>query len=170
MYAIRSYYVSSGAADIFGATGGVMEAAIRTVYEVITERELPFENLHVKPVMGLEGIKEAELLIERAATEWSMLEGKTLKVAVASGLSNAKWLMQQVKEGNSPYHFIEIMCCPGGCISGGGQPRPTTDIVRQKRMEAVITSYSIHYTKLYECDQHVMTTPCCFKKRTNIHN
>jgi NADH-quinone oxidoreductase subunit G/NADP-reducing hydrogenase subunit HndD len=129
--------LSSGAADIFGATGGVMEAAIRTVFEVVTGRELPFENLHVKPIMGLSGIKEGELLIEKAVEEWKALEGVTVKVAVASGLSNAAILLQQIKDGTSPYHFIEIMCCPGGCISGGGQPRPTTQEIRQKRIDAI---------------------------------
>ncbi|MFZ7134266.1 MAG: NADH-dependent [FeFe] hydrogenase, group A6 [Eubacteriales bacterium] len=129
--------LSSGAADIFGTTGGVMEAAIRTVFEIITGNELPFDNLHVKPIMGLSGIKEGELFIENAVDDWKALEGVTVKVAVASGLSNDKILLQQIKEGTSPYHFIEIMCCPGGCISGGGQPRPTTEEVRIKRMEAI---------------------------------
>ena len=129
--------LSSGAADIFGATGGVMEAAIRTVFEIITGSELPFDNLHVEPIMGLSGIKEGELMVEKATDEWKTLEGVTVKVAVASGLSNAAFLLQQIKDGTSPYHFIEIMCCPGGCISGGGQPRPTTQEIRQKRIDAI---------------------------------
>jgi len=129
--------LSSGAADIFGTTGGVMEAAIRTVYEVVTGDELPFENLHVAPIVGFEGIKTADLLISKTTDDWKALEGQTIKVAVASGLSNAKILLQEIKDGTSPYHFIEIMCCPNGCISGGGQPRPTTEEVRQKRMLAI---------------------------------
>lgn len=129
--------LSSGAADIFGTTGGVMEAAIRTVYEIVTGDELPFEGLHVEPIMGLEGIKTAELKIEKTVPEWKVLEGQVLKVAVASGLSNAHQLLKEIKDGKSNYHFIEIMCCPNGCISGGGQPRPTTEEVRNKRMEAI---------------------------------
>ena len=129
--------LSSGAADIFGATGGVMEAGLRTVYEEITGRELPFEKLHVNPIVGLEGIKTADILLSDLLPPWQFLEGVVLKVAVASGLANALTLLSEIKEGNSPYHFIEIMCCPNGCISGGGQPRGNTAFVRQKRMEAI---------------------------------
>lgn len=129
--------MSSGAADIFGTTGGVMEAALRTVYEVITGDELPLPNLHVKPIMGLKGIKEGEITIHKTLPEWRSLEGKTVKVAVTSGLENARILLEQIKEGKSPYQFIEVMCCPGGCISGGGQPRPTNAEIRQKRLEAI---------------------------------
>ncbi|PKM49441.1 MAG: ferredoxin [Firmicutes bacterium HGW-Firmicutes-7] len=129
--------LSSGAADIFGTTGGVMEAALRTVYEVVTGEELPFDGLHVEPIMGFDGIKAAEITITHTVPEWSILKGVTLKIAVASGLSNAQKLVKEIHEGTSPYHFIEIMCCPNGCISGGGQPRPTTDEIRLKRMEAI---------------------------------
>ncbi len=129
--------ISSGAADIFGTTGGVMEAAIRTVYEIVTGNELPFEELHIEPLIGLEGIKTVDLYIEKTIPEWSILEGETLKVAVASGLSNAKKLLEEIQDGKSEYHFIEIMACPNGCIGGGGQPRPTTDEIRNKRMEAI---------------------------------
>ncbi len=129
--------LSSGAADIFGTTGGVMEAALRTVFEVVTGEEFPFEELHVKPIMGLEGIKTAEVTLENNLPEWAHLKGKTLKVAVASGLSNAAKLLKEIESGHSPYHFIEIMCCPNGCISGGGQPRPITEEIRIKRMEAL---------------------------------
>lgn len=129
--------ISSGAADIFGTTGGVMEAALRTVYEIITGEELPFENLHVKPIMGLDGIKEGAITFDKTTEGWKSLEGQTVRVAVASGLDNARVLLEQIKEGSSPYHFIEIMCCPGGCISGGGQPRPTTEDIRLKRLEAI---------------------------------
>jgi NADP-reducing hydrogenase subunit HndD len=129
--------LSTGAADIFGTTGGVMEAALRTVYELVTGRELPFEKLHVTPIVGFEKIKEAELKIENVLDEYKFLEGVTVKVAVTSGLSGARQLMEQVAAGNSPYHFIEVMGCPGGCISGGGQPRPTNDEVRVKRLEAI---------------------------------
>jgi len=127
---------SSGAADIFANTGGVMEAALRTAYEIVTGRTLPFENLHVKPIAGLEGVKEAAIKLEGTVPEWSFLEGVTVKVAVAHGLSNARRIIERVKAGEG-YHFIEIMTCPGGCIGGGGQPRLTTDAVRLKRIEAI---------------------------------
>ncbi len=128
---------STGAADIFGVTGGVMEAALRTVYEVVTGRELPFDKLHVKPIVGLERVKEAEMTIEGTKEEYKFLEGFKLRIAVTSGLAGARILMEQVAEGSSPYHFIEVMGCPGGCISGGGQPRPTNNEIRKKRMEAI---------------------------------
>ncbi len=129
--------LSTGAADIFAATGGVMEAAIRTVYEVVTGRELPFEQLHVKPIVGLSQVKSADLKIEDPVDAYKFLDGVTVKVAVTSGLSGARKLMEQVAKGESEYHFIEVMGCPGGCISGGGQPRPTNNEIRKKRMEAI---------------------------------
>jgi len=113
---------STGAAVIFGATGGVMEAALRTAYEIVTGREVPFTNLNIEPVRGLDGIKSASVKIEKVKAEWSFLEGAELKVAIANGLANADKLMKEVAAGKSPYHFIEIMACPGGCIGGGGQP------------------------------------------------
>ena len=129
--------VSTGAADIFGLTGGVMEAALRTVYELVTGRELPFEGLRVKPIEGLEQIKEASILIENPLPAYDFLNGVSVRVAVTSGLDGARKLMEQIKAGVSPYHFIEVMGCPGGCITGGGQPRSTDPDVRVKRMEAL---------------------------------
>ncbi len=129
--------LSSGAADIFGVTGGVMEAALRTVYELVTGRELPFDRLHVTPIVGLEQIKTADILIENPIEKYKFLDGVIVKVAVTSGLKGANILMDQIAKGESPYHFIEVMGCPGGCISGGGQPRPTTPEIRQKRLEAI---------------------------------
>jgi len=129
--------LSSGAADIFANTGGVMEAALRTAYEIVTGRQLPMANLHVAPVEGLKGIKEAALLIEGAKSDWSFLEGVTLRVAVAHGLSNAQRLIAAVKRGEASYHFIEVMTCSGGCIGGGGQPRFTDDRIRQARIAAI---------------------------------
>ncbi len=127
----------TGAGVIFGATGGVMEAALRTAYEIITGREVPFSNLEVTPVRGLEGVKEATIKIEGCKAEWKFLENVELKVAVAHGLSNARPLAAQVQNGESPYHFIEIMACPGGCIAGGGQPMPVNNNIRKKRTEAI---------------------------------
>lgn len=117
--------LSTGAAVIFGATGGVMEAALRTVYEVVTGETL--EALDFKVVRGLEGIKEAEV----------DLAGTKVKVAVAHSLSNARKIMELIKEGKADYAFIEIMCCPGGCIGGGGQPFGGTDELRLKRIDAI---------------------------------
>ncbi len=128
---------STGAADIFGTTGGVMEAALRTVYEVVTGREVPFERLEITPVRGLSQIKEATIKIEGTKPEYRFLEGVEVRVAVTSGLSGAKRLMKEVANGTSPYHFIEVMGCPGGCIAGGGQPKPTTREVREARMRAI---------------------------------
>lgn len=100
----------TGAGVIFGATGGVMEAALRTAAYELTGKEL--ENVELKDVRGLAGIKEATY----------KLGGTEVKVAVASGMKNAKVLLDEIRAGKSPYHFIEIMGCPGGCVAGGGQP------------------------------------------------
>lgn len=102
---------STGAAVIFGATGGVMEAALRTAVEKLTGEEL--ESLDFTDVRGVEGIKEASYNVA----------GMEIKVAVASGLGNAKKLLEKVKAKEADYHFIEIMGCPGGCVNGGGQPQ-----------------------------------------------
>lgn len=128
---------STGAGVIFGATGGVMEAALRTVYALVTGRPVPFDNLDITPVRGLKGIKEASVKFEDCLQEYSFLEGVEAKFAVTHGLTNARKVMDLVKADKSPYHFIEIMACPGGCIGGGGQPIPTTDEIRQKRIDAI---------------------------------
>ncbi len=128
---------STGAAVIFGATGGVMEAALRTAYEVVTGREVPFDGLNITPVRGMEGVKEAAVKIENVKPEWSFLEGAELKTVVAHGLTNAKKVMDAVRDGKASYHFIEIMACPGGCLGGGGQPIPTNAEIRAKRAEAI---------------------------------
>ena len=103
--------LGSGAGTIFGATGGVMEAALRTAYEVVTGKELT-DLATFKAVRGVEGVKEASY----------DLDGVTVNVAVASGLANAKKVLEMVKSGEKKYDFIEIMACPGGCVNGGGQP------------------------------------------------
>lgn len=101
---------STGAGVIFGATGGVMEAALRTVYEIVTGKTL--ENVEFEAVRGTEGIKEATI----------DLNGTQVNVAVAHGTSNASELLEKIKSGEKQYHFIEVMGCPGGCVTGGGQP------------------------------------------------
>ncbi|MCR4963189.1 MAG: [FeFe] hydrogenase, group A [Firmicutes bacterium] len=129
--------LGSGAADIFGVTGGVMEAALRTVYELVTGRELPFDKLHVTPIVGFQQIKVAELKFENVKPDFSFLEGFTAKVAVTSGLEGARKLLEQVAKGEGGYHFIEVMGCPGGCIAGGGQPRLTDQTVKELRMAGI---------------------------------
>ncbi len=128
---------STGAAVIFGATGGVMEAALRTVYEVVTGREIPFDGLNIMPVRGMEGVREAAIKIEKALPEWDFLEGVEVKTCVAHGLANAKKVMETVRDGIANYHFIEIMACPGGCLGGGGQPLPTSPEIREKRTASI---------------------------------
>jgi NADP-reducing hydrogenase subunit HndD len=129
--------LGSGAADIFANTGGVMEAALRTAWEIITGKELPMDNLHVKPVEGLQGLKEASIKITGTVKEWSFLEGVELKIAVAHGLANARRVLNSLRSGTASYHFVEVMTCPGGCIGGGGQPRFTDNAVREKRIAAI---------------------------------
>ena len=126
--------VTTGAAALFGATGGVTEAALRTVYEIVNEK--PLENIDFKSVRGMQGIKEAEV----------DLAGTIVKVAVSHSLSNARILIEDVIAGKSPYTFIEIMACPGGCIGGGGQPYGTTNEVRLKR---IATTYEIDGNMVY---------------------
>ena len=101
---------STGAADIFGATGGVMEAALRTVADILEGKDL--DNIEFTAVRGIEGVKEASVTIA----------GKEIKLAVANGTGNAKILMEKMKNGEADYTFIEVMGCPGGCVTGGGQP------------------------------------------------
>jgi NADH-quinone oxidoreductase subunit G len=116
----------TGAGTIFGTTGGVMEAALRTVHAIVTGQNLG--DLNVAPVRGLEGVREAALEVGALGT---------VRVAVAHGLSNARKLMDQIRAGTSPYAFVEIMCCDGGCISGGGQPLPPSNEKRRLRAGAL---------------------------------
>jgi len=124
--------ISTGAGVIFGATGGVMEAAVRTAYEVVTGKSLA--SIDLTAVRGFEGIREAEL----------DLDGTKIKVAVAHTLKNARTLLEQIEEGKSPYTFIEVMTCPGGCLGGGGQPIPTTWAIRQKRADSIYREDKLH--------------------------
>lgn len=113
--------LGSGAGQIFGSTGGVMEAALRTVSEVVTGK--PLQKLEFEAVRGLDSVRESELT----------LNGQTLKVAIVHGLSNVKPLLEQIQEGTSPYHFIEVMACEGGCIGGGGNEPKTMKKVRERQ-------------------------------------
>ncbi|MGD1007757.1 MAG: NADH-dependent [FeFe] hydrogenase, group A6 [Ignavibacteriaceae bacterium] len=129
---------ASGAGLIFGATGGVMEAALRTVYEIITGREVPFKNLVIEPCRGFEGVKQASVKLENCVDEYKFLEGVNLKFIVAHGTANAKKVMEMLRKGElSDVHFVEIMACPGGCLGGGGQPIPTNKDIRTLRAKAI---------------------------------
>jgi iron-only hydrogenase group A len=122
---------STGSATIFGATGGVMEAAVRTAYFFITKDTPPPLLMELTPVRGLAGVKEGKLTVPGAGQ---------VQVAVVHGLANARTVLETVKAGQAPWHFIEFMCCPGGCISGGGQPKtvvPPSDEVRWQRIAAL---------------------------------
>jgi len=116
---------STGAAVIFGSSGGVMEAALRTAFELYTGKKP--ESLDFRSVRGQQGIKEAAI----------NLDGTTIRVAVANTLKNAALLLDQIKSGTSPYTFIEVMTCPGGCLGGGGQPIPTNAEIREKRAASI---------------------------------
>lgn len=116
----------TGAATIFGATGGVMEAALRTVYAVVAGKDMP--SLDIKEVRGLSGVKEAAVTVDALGE---------VRVAVAHGLANARKVLDMIMDGTANYHFIEIMACPGGCVGGGGQPLPVSNEKRIKRAEAL---------------------------------
>lgn len=118
---------ASGAGVIFGNSGGVMEAALRTAYEIMTGQNAPADLLNYTPVRGLDDVKEASVEIN----------GMTVNIAVIFGTKNASEFIEKMKNGDKQYHFIEVMTCPGGCIGGGGQPKDTKyqgDILRAKRI------------------------------------
>lgn len=121
----------SGAGLIFGNTGGVMEAAVRSAYYLVTNEKAPADLFKLEAIRGLEGVKEATLSVPGFGE---------LRIAVIHGLKHTRTILEEVRNGKSPYHFIEIMACPGGCISGGGQPRtslPPSDDVRKKRISSM---------------------------------
>lgn len=127
----------TGAAAIFGATGGVMEAALRTVSEVLTGKEI--EKIDYEDVRGEKGIKEATIKIG----------DMDIKVAVAHGLGNATKIMDMIKERKADYHFVEIMACPGGCVTGGGQP------IHSTKTRATIDIGALRAKALYEADKNL---------------
>jgi len=142
---------ATGSGVIFGATGGVMEAALRSVIELVCGIKVEdlFEHADIIPVRGFEGIRFMDLpikkvgpvpdLLKSLVPDWNWLEGVTLKVAVAHGTANAKRVMDDIKAGGrcSECHFIEFMACPGGCLGGGGQPIPTSPAIREARAKAI---------------------------------
>jgi NADP-reducing hydrogenase subunit HndD len=127
------------AGKLFGASGGVMEAAVRTAYHLITGRELG--DLKIEAVRGLQGIKEARVSID----------GMELGVAVVSGLGNAARLLDQIRAGRNDIHFIEVMTCPGGCIGGGGQPIGSNADAVKSRMQSL---YSIDAQETVRVSHH----------------
>ncbi len=147
---------ATGSGVIFGATGGVMEAALRTVFEIVTGQVADPDDLagQVKEIRGFEGIKYKELTLPEKLgpvpdilkmnkdlpfDSWDWLSGATLKLAVAHGTANAKKVLEDIKAGGplSECHFIEYMACPGGCLGGGGQPIPTSPEIREARAKAI---------------------------------
>lgn len=141
----------SGSGVIFGASGGVMEAALRTVLELVTGKKIEnfYDHADIVPVRGFEGARMAELTIPEVGpvpdilkhlfTDFEWLKGATLRVGVAHGTANARKVMEDIEHGGpfSTCHFIEIMACPGGCLGGGGQPVPTSPEIRAKRAQAI---------------------------------
>lgn len=143
---------ATGSGVIFGATGGVMEAALRTVIEFVTGLKVEdvFAHADIIPVRGFEGCRYAEIkvpeklgpvpaAIAHLVPNWDWLKGQTLRVGIGHGIKNAQKILEDIAAGGtfSKCHFIEIMACPGGCISGGGQPIPTNEEIRKKRAEAI---------------------------------
>ena len=143
---------ATGSGVIFGATGGVMESALRTVLEFVTGLKVEdiFEHADIIPVRGMDGCRYAEVpvpeelgpvpaLISHLVPDWDWLKGQTLRVGIAHGIANARKILDDIAAGGpfSQCHFIEIMACPGGCISGGGQPIPTNSEIRKARANAI---------------------------------
>ena len=131
----------TGAGVIFGATGGVMEAAVRTAYHTLTGKEM--NPIEFKPVRGMEAVKTADVEVA----------GITLKLAVTSGMKNAKPLLDEIRAGKSPYHFIEIMCCPGGCVNGGGQPFVKPNLLPHEGPDVLDTYRQKRADILYKIDE-----------------
>jgi len=123
---------STGAGTLFGVTGGMMEAALRTIYKLETGKELEGEAMELSEVRGLAGVREATI----------PMGDLQVKVALATGLGNVRALMEKIKAGEADYHFVELMTCPGGCINGGGQPYTNDPAFKEKRAAG-----------LYESDQ-----------------
>jgi NADH-quinone oxidoreductase subunit G/[NiFe] hydrogenase diaphorase moiety small subunit len=183
---------ASGAGLIFGATGGVMEAAVRSIVEFVlgVKTEDVFAKANVIPLRGFEGIKYMEIplgekmgpvpeILKKLVPNWDWLKGITLKIAVAHGTANAKKVMEDIKAGGkfSECHFIEFMACPSGCIGGGGQPIPTTPEIRKKRAEAIYAEdESLELRKSHEnpfvakiYEEFLTDGPCGHKSHKLLH-
>jgi len=182
---------ATGSGVIFGATGGVMEAALRSVIELVMGIKVEdlFEHADITPVRGVEGMRYAEVKIDRVGPvpdllkhlvpDWEWLKGATLKAGVAHGTANAKRVLEDIKAGGkfSQCHFIEFMACPGGCLGGGGQPIPTSPEIRAKRAEAIYSedaAYEVRKShenpaviELYE--KFLTDGPCGHKSHKLLH-
>jgi iron-only hydrogenase group A len=182
---------ATGSGLIFGATGGVMESALRTVIELVTGRKVEsiFEQGDIIPVRGFEGVRYVELnipevgpvpdILKHLVPSWDWLKGATLKVAVAHGTANAKKVMEDIKAGGkfSQCHFIEFMACPGGCLGGGGQPIPTSKEIRAARAKAIYAEdHALDIRKSYEnpavarvYEEFLTDGPCGHKSHKLLH-
>jgi iron-only hydrogenase group A len=182
---------ATGSGVIFGATGGVMEAALRTVIELVTGEKVEqfFAHADIVPVRGMEGVRKAEVtipkvgpvpdLIRHVVPSLDFLVGATVKVAVAHGTANAHKVMENIKAGGefASYHFIEFMGCPGGCIGGGGQPIPTSPEIRAARARAIYaedSSYEVRKShenpavlRIY--NEFLTEGPCSGKSHHLLH-
>ena len=187
----RPFGTATGSGVIFGATGGVMEAALRTVIELVCGIKVEdlFEHADIKPVRGFEGVRYVELpitavgpvpdMLKHLFPHWNFLKGQTLKVAVAHGTANAKKVMEDIKKGGqfSKCHFIEFMGCPGGCLGGGGQPIPTSPEIRAARAEAIYAEDSAYEVRKSHENPDVATIygefltdgPCGHKSHDLLH-
>ena len=182
---------ATGSGVIFGATGGVMEAALRTVLEMVTGEKVEsiYEHGDIIPLRGFEGVRYAELtvpkvgpvpeIIAHLVPDWNWLNGATLKVAVAHGTANAKKVMEDIKAGGrfSECHFIEFMACPGGCLGGGGQPIPTNADIRAARAKAIYSEDHAYNVRKSHENPAVLQTyaefltegPCGHKSHELLH-
>jgi NADH-quinone oxidoreductase subunit G/[NiFe] hydrogenase diaphorase moiety small subunit len=182
---------ATGSGLIFGATGGVMESALRTVIELVTGRKVEsiFEQGDIIPVRGFEGVRYVEInipevgpvpdILKHLVPNWDWLKGATLKVAVAHGTANAKRVMEDIKAGGkfSQCHFIEFMACPGGCLGGGGQPIPTSKEIRAARAKAIYAEdHELSIRKSYEnpavlkvYEEFLTDGPCGHKSHELLH-
>jgi NADH-quinone oxidoreductase subunit G/[NiFe] hydrogenase diaphorase moiety small subunit len=182
---------ATGSGVIFGATGGVMESAMRTVYELVTGEKVEniFDHANIVPLRGFDGIRYVELpitkvgpvpgLVKHLVPDWEWLKGVTLKVAVAHGTANAKKILDDIKAGGkmSECHFIEFMACPGGCLGGGGMPIPTNEEIRSARAKAIYAEdASAEVRKSYEnpavirlYGEFLKDGPCGHKSHKLLH-
>ncbi|MGC9953095.1 MAG: NADH-dependent [FeFe] hydrogenase, group A6 [Rhizomicrobium sp.] len=183
--------VPTGSGVIFAATGGVMEAALRTVIEVVTgdKVERLFNHADIKPVRGVEGVRMAEITIDKVGPvpailahlvpDFEWLRGVTVKVAMAHGTANAIRVMQDIQEGGplSQCHFIEFMACPGGCLGGGGQPIPTSAEIRAARAKAIYGEDAAYAVRKSHENEDVLRIyreffkegPCSHKSHELLH-
>jgi len=183
--------IPTGSGVIFGATGGVMEAALRTVIEVVTGEKVEtlFSHADIKPVRGFDGVRMAEIKIEKVGPvpeilshlvpDFEWLKGVTLKVGLAHGTVNAIRVMKDIKEGGplSACHFIEFMACPGGCLGGGGQPIPTDQHIREARAKALYSEDAEYVVRKSHENEDVLRIyreyfkegPCSHKSHELLH-